>query len=145
MITLISIIVIIVLIIFGLIHIYWAFGGKFALDLAIPTINDKPLINPGKTLTLFVALLILCFAFIVYLIQFSNLLESFYTSSVIYFGYFLSALFTLRAIGEFHAVGFFKKIKSSKFAKYDTLYYSPLSLLLGFYFFIISYMAMNHV
>ena len=145
MITLISIIVITILIIFGLFHIYWGFGGKFALDLAIPTIDKKPLINPGQILIFFVSILIFGFAFIVYLIQFSNLTENLYISTIISFGYFLSILFTMRAIGEFNAVGFFKKIKSSKFAKYDTLYYSPLSLLLAIYFFIISYMAMNNV
>jgi hypothetical protein len=32
----------------------------------------------------------------------------------------------LRAIGDFRYVGFFKRIRDSKFARLDTLAYSPL-------------------
>jgi hypothetical protein len=36
-----------------------------------------------------------------------------------------------RAIGEFKYVGFFKRVRDSKFARLDTLLYSPLCLLLA--------------
>ena len=36
-----------------------------------------------------------------------------------------------RAIGEFKYVGFFKKVRDSKFARMDTMLYSPLCLLLA--------------
>ena len=36
-----------------------------------------------------------------------------------------------RAIGEFKYVGFFKKVRGSKFARMDTLLYSPVCLLLS--------------
>ena len=36
-----------------------------------------------------------------------------------------------RAIGEFRCVGFFKRIRGSRFARLDSWVYSPLCLLLG--------------
>ena len=36
-----------------------------------------------------------------------------------------------RAIGDFKYVGFFKRVRGSKFARMDTLVYSPLCLLLA--------------
>lgn len=43
----------------------------------------------------------------------------------------IAILFGLRAIGEFRYIGFFKKFKDSKFAEYDTKYYSPLCLIIA--------------
>lgn len=43
----------------------------------------------------------------------------------------IAGIFILRAIGEFNYVGFFKKIKQTKFGKNDTKYYSPLCLTIG--------------
>jgi lipopolysaccharide/colanic/teichoic acid biosynthesis glycosyltransferase len=36
-----------------------------------------------------------------------------------------------RAVGEFKYVGFFKRVRDSKFATLDTFVYSPLCLLLA--------------
>jgi hypothetical protein len=38
----------------------------------------------------------------------------------------IAAVFALRAIGDFRYVGFFKRIRDSRFARLDTLAYSPL-------------------
>ena len=35
----------------GFIHFYWALGGKFLLDTAIPTKDGVKLLNPGTALT----------------------------------------------------------------------------------------------
>lgn len=37
-------------------------------------------------------------------------------------------IFILRAMGDFKYIGFFKQIKSTEFAHYDTIFYSPLCL-----------------
>lgn len=126
------------LIVMALFHIYWVFGGKTGLDKALPTTLDgKRIINPNKFATFMVALILLGFAFVAYKLQFDNLQDGIY----VYIGWFISAIFTLRSIGEFNAVGFFKKIKSTEFAKYDTRYFSPLCLYLGLFFGGFSYMA----
>jgi hypothetical protein len=43
----------------------------------------------------------------------------------------VAGTFLLRAIGDFHYVGFFKRQRESRFAKLDTLVYSPICLLLA--------------
>jgi len=48
----------------------------------------------------------------------------------------IAAAFALRAIGDFRYVGFFKRVRESRFARLDTFAYSPLctllALLIGF-------------
>ena len=45
--------------------------------------------------------------------------------------YALAIVLIIRAIGDFKYVGFFKTVKDTPFADYDTKYYSPLCLFLG--------------
>lgn len=46
-------------------------------------------------------------------------------------GWSLAAALLLRSIGEFRALGFFKRVRSTPFARMDTWVYSPLCLLLS--------------
>jgi len=130
----IAIVTIVLLNIMGLFHFYWAFGGKVGLGKALPTQDGKRLINPGRVLTFIVGIFLLAFAFVAYSLRFDVIK----TDHIVYAGWALSALFILRAIGEFNAVGFFKKIKSTDFAKYDTKYFSPLCVYLGVVFAMLS-------
>ncbi|MEM6428433.1 MAG: DUF3995 domain-containing protein, partial [Deinococcota bacterium] len=43
----------------------------------------------------------------------------------------LSAIFLLRTVGDFRYVGIFKRIRGTRFARMDSLLYSPLCLLLS--------------
>jgi hypothetical protein len=43
----------------------------------------------------------------------------------------LAALFLLRGIGDFRLVGFFKRVRGTRFARRDTRLYSPLCLALA--------------
>jgi hypothetical protein len=43
----------------------------------------------------------------------------------------LAAVFFLRAIGEFRLVGFFKRVRNTRFARWDTLLFSPLCLFMA--------------
>ena len=131
---LIAIVTITILIIMGSFHLYWAFGGKVGLDKALPTKDGKRLIDPGKTLTLFVAVILHGFSYVAYSLHFNEI----NTDYLVYVGWMISAIFFIRAIGEFNAIGFFKKIRSTEFAKYDTRFFSPLCLYLGFVFAILS-------
>lgn len=131
---LIAIVTITVLMIMGSFHLYWAFGGKVGLDKALPTKDGKRLIDPGKTLTLFVGVILLGFSYVAYSLHFNEI----NTDYIVYIGWIISALFFIRAIGEFNAIGFFKKIRSTEFAKYDTRFFSPLCLYLGVVFAILS-------
>ena len=135
----IAVITITTLTIAGLFHFYWAFGGKIGLDRAIPTKDGKALLNPGKVITIIVGLIILGFAWVAYLLYFKDLSSISYGKQIIYAGWFLSGIFIVRAIGDFHTVGFFKKINSTKFAEFDTKYFTPLILFWGVVFTILTY------
>jgi hypothetical protein len=45
--------------------------------------------------------------------------------------YLLALGLLARAVGEFRYVGFFKRVRGSRFARLDTLIYSPVCLLLA--------------
>jgi len=113
------------------IHFYWLLGGRKGGDAALPTSADGKLaLKPRIFETLVVALGLLFMALLhidkVGLIEL-NLpawIDN-YALKIIAF------IFLIRAIGEFRYVGFFKKIKSTRFARLDTRFYSPLCLLLS--------------
>lgn len=137
--TILTVLTIIVLSLIGLVHLYWAFGGLIGLDMALPTQNGELLINPGKIATFIVGLALFGFALIAYLLHFYNLHSTLYRDYIIIIGWSLSGIFMLRGIGEFNAVGLFKKIKSSEFAYYDTYFYTPFALSMGILFAILAY------
>ena len=140
--TILTVIVITVLVLIGLVHFYWAFGGTVGMDKALPSINGKSLINPGKPLTFFVGMVMLGFSTVAYILQFYDVRDITYGDYIVYLGWMVSGIFILRAIGEFNTVGFFKKIRSSEFAIYDTKYYSPLCLFIGSAFTVLTYSQM---
>jgi len=43
----------------------------------------------------------------------------------------LAALFLIRAVGEFRYVGFFKSVRDTRFATWDSWLFSPLCLLIA--------------
>ena len=51
----------------------------------------------------------------------------------------ISVLFFLRAIGEFKLVGFFKQVRDTPFAFWDTWLFSPLCLLIAVIAFMLFY------
>ncbi|HEY5325913.1 MAG TPA: DUF3995 domain-containing protein [Mucilaginibacter sp.] len=115
----------------ALIHIYWAFGGKGGSAATVPTKADnKLIIKPGLFDCLFVAMALLSFGAF-FLIK-SGIILFGLPGWLFHYGLWaIAALFLLRAIGEFRYFGFFKKIKTTKFGKMDTKYYSPLCFVIG--------------
>ncbi|MDQ7047396.1 MAG: DUF3995 domain-containing protein [Sulfurovum sp.] len=136
---LIAFIVTITLTIAGLFHFYWALGGKLGLDRAIPTVDGQALFSPGKILTVLVGFIILSFAWIAYNLGFNDLSLTSYSQQIIYAGWFLSGIFFLRTIGDFHSIDLFKKIKSTKFSEFDTKYFIPLTLFWAISFGLLTY------
>ena len=112
-------------------HMYWGLGGRWGADAAVP-VNERneKMIKPKMRECFIVALWLLIFAFFV-LIR-SRILPLHLPFALLNYGMWIIAiLFIVRAIGEFKYVGFFKKIKTSRFAELDTKYYSPLCLFIG--------------
>ncbi|MFD0964212.1 DUF3995 domain-containing protein [Pseudofulvibacter geojedonensis] len=107
-------------------HFYWAFGGKYGLEQAIPTRNKNEKGKlPGKLITIFVGLVLLFFGSI-YLIK-ANFISTPISKSIINISsYIIPILFFIRVIGDFKYVGLFKKVTDTVFAKADTKIYIPL-------------------
>ncbi len=115
----------------ALLHFYWAMGGKRFSEGVLPVKNDgTPSFVPGVFATIVVAFGLLGFA----LLTFAKLgdFDIWLSPKIVAYGnYAITAIFALRAIGDFYYVGFFKKIKNTTFAKKDTAIYSPLCLIIS--------------
>jgi hypothetical protein len=113
------------------IHFYWSLGGKWGFSVSIPTKeNHEKVLNPTAVDCFVVAIGLLAFAFFT-LIKI-QLIAFALPSIILNHGLLvISGIFTLRAIGEFKYVGFFKKIENTSFGQLDSRYYSPFCLALG--------------
>jgi hypothetical protein len=112
-------------------HFYWAMGGKLGFDVVLPSNRDaSKSLNPSKSITYIAALVFLGIA-IFYLIK-ADLIPIPLPQLINNYGlYALASVLIIRAMGDFKYAGFFKTIKDTPFAIYDTKYYSPLCLFLG--------------
>ena len=121
------------------IHFYWGLGGNWGLRAALPERNGTKAFQPGRLVTLLVAIIFAGMAlFFLYKISQFSIPDSLEASWLIRYGlWLLAGIFLIRAIGDFHYVGFFKRIRSSRFAELDTKFYSPLCLLLSINTFIL--------
>ena len=131
----VSIIVASILSMTALLHFYWAFGGLYGIYSAGPKLEGRKEFIPPKFITFIVACLISGLAVLAIWLQTPT---SPFKEQLSYVGYFVSFIFIIRSIGDFKYVGFFKKIYNSDFAKKDTVYFSPLCLLLGVAFAMLS-------
>ena len=99
-------------------------------EYVIPEIKSKKSFTPSKSMTAIVGLGLLLFAFIV--LGYIGVFELLSLDNSFKYGtWFIAFIFLVRAIGDFNYVGFFKRVKDSKFAFWDTRLYSPLSLLIA--------------
>jgi Protein of unknown function (DUF3995) len=132
----------IILIAIAGIHFYWAFGGRWGANAAIPEIEGLKAFKPGPFATAIVAIAFLGFASL-YLVKI-NVINIPYPTWILKYGILiLAGIFLVRAIGDFKYVGFLKSIKESQFADLDTKYYSPLCLFLGINSLIIEFLFKN--
>jgi len=126
---------VIIFIFLSLLHFYWAFGGKWAIDATVPEKWLDDYTNPENkwknvTATLIVAIGLLFFAFVIGLnvnlvsVDLSAKMVKWITGGI-------GGIFLLRAVGDMNMFGFFKKKSESKFSKNDSLIYSPLCLFIG--------------
>ena len=115
----------------GLLHVYWALGGRLAMGTAVPQRPDgSAVFRPGRVPTATVALA-LWTASGVLLVRATDLfgLRSAVWPRVGCIG--LAIVFLARAVGDFRLIGFFKTIRSTGFAVWDTWLYTPLCLVLA--------------
>ncbi|WP_242223807.1 DUF3995 domain-containing protein [Bacillus cereus group sp. BfR-BA-01380] len=129
-----------ILVFISLIHMYWGCGGSWGSKVVLPMKKDSGeyAFVPRKIGTFAVALAILCFAMI--LLAQSEYLSFWNPSRYTKWGCIaLAGIFFLRAIGDMKYVGFFKKVKGTKFSMYDSWLYSPLCLYIALIFVVAVY------
>lgn len=113
------------------IHFYWALGGDWGFAHALPTTEQgERVLNPTKLESALVGLGLTAFG-LFYLIK-----SGFISVHLPHWieqlgGWIIPAIFLLRAIGDFKYAGFFKSIRQTDFGTLDTMFYSPLCLLIA--------------
>ena len=111
-------------------HVRMAFWPAQGESAAVPSVSGKPLFVPSTQATLAVALVLLLFGGLV--AATAGLVTVGLPARVLaWLCYALALGLVARAVGEFKYVGFFKRVRASRFARLDTLVYSPLCLLLA--------------
>ena len=97
---------------------------------AVPSVNGKPLFTPSRKSTVAVGIVLLLFAGLVAATA-GIVSVGLPAVALVWLSYALAAGLLARAVGEFKYLGFFKRVRGSRFAKLDSLVYSPLCLLLA--------------
>ncbi|MGG0705574.1 DUF3995 domain-containing protein [Bacillus paramobilis] len=122
-----------ILFLVSFLHVYWAFGGKWATNSVIPTKSGEKAFIPGTGMTFFIALLLSMAAII--LLQQTNVVHLALPNIIVQMGsWFCMIAFFIRVIGEFHYFGIFKRKKDTQFARMDTVLYIPLCAFLSLSF-----------
>jgi hypothetical protein len=117
---------IVVSVVAAALHLYWAIGGDWLADAALPTVDGRKTFEPGPLMTAGVAVLLLVFAALVGAVltgQGPELLRLPAWAGVGVLG--------LRAIGDGKVAGFTKTVRGSAFAVADDQIFTPLIVLLG--------------
>lgn len=119
----------------GLLHVYWASGGTWGADVALPTRGGQPgdpprfTFRPSPPGTILVAVLLFAAAAVV--LGRAGVLSDLAPPSHWIFvvgAWVLAGVFFLRSVGEFRYIGFFKRVRDTEFARWDTRLFSPLCL-----------------
>ncbi|OGB23615.1 MAG: hypothetical protein A3I66_24170 [Burkholderiales bacterium RIFCSPLOWO2_02_FULL_57_36] len=111
-------------------HFHMAFAPSDGGSGAVPTVEGKSLFVPSVRATVAVGIVLLSFAALV--AATAGLVSlPMPRLALVWLSYALALGLLARSIGEFKYVGFFKRVRGSRFAKLDTLFYSPLCLLLA--------------
>jgi hypothetical protein len=138
MVTILGLVNCLVFLFISTIHFYWAFGGKWGAKEALPEgLEGKMPLTPSVFMTIVVVIFLSVSIFFgqkagLFDFELPVLLEKYGLIAI-------GSVLLIRAIGEFKYVGFFKKIKNTRFGELDSRYYSPLCLVLSINSFQIQY------
>ncbi|HEV7671603.1 MAG TPA: DUF3995 domain-containing protein [Thermoanaerobaculia bacterium] len=122
--------VVAVLVALSLLHVYWGFGGRLAWLSALPEVESRPLFVPTAAQSFAVAAGLALAALV--LAGAAGWIAVPVSNGLLRIGsYGVATVFALRAIGEFRHVGFFKRNRGTRFARMDSLLYSPLCVLIA--------------
>jgi hypothetical protein len=127
---LIAILAAAVLLVLAALHVYWAGGGQFGSQAAVPTRDGRPLFTPGAGSTLAVAALLGAAALV--MLGRVGLWGSALPRWPFAAGtWAIAAVFGARVVGDLRWFGLFKRARGTPFAWWDTWLYVPLCGLLA--------------
>jgi hypothetical protein len=110
-------------------HFLMAFRPATGESAAVPSVQGKPLFVPSPLSAIAVGIVLVAFASLVAVT--GGLMVSILPPAIlVWLSYGLALGLLARAIGDFKYVGFFKRVRESRFARLDTWIYSPLCVLL---------------
>jgi hypothetical protein len=111
-------------------HVYWAAGGRWGSDVAVPGRGGEPLFTPGPSATLVVGALLGAAALV--LLGRLGVWGAWLPRWPFALGtWTLVAVFGARVVGDLRWVGLFKSVRGTAFARWDTWLYVPLCALLA--------------
>ncbi len=119
-----------VLLAIALLHAYWGIVGMRWHSVVLPEIDGKPAFNPSRlecfsvTLVVAVAILLVVWRGGLISVPVPQVLSTVGAAVV-------GAVFVVRAVGDFRLIGFFKRVRGTVFATWDTLVFSPFCLVMG--------------
>lgn len=111
-------------------HVGMAFMPSSGRGGAVPTVNGKPLFTPTRAMTLAVAAALLLMAALI--AATAGIVQTGFNPLLLSgLCYALAAGLLARAVGDFKYLGFFKRVRGSRFATLDTFVFAPLCLALA--------------
>lgn len=115
----------------SIIHFYWALGGKWGFESAIPSnAQGIKILQPSTVDCIAIGSLLLLFGFLYYFSE-TSLKNKFLDSIRKLLLWIIPIIFLIRSIGDFRFIGFFKQVKGTEFANLDNVFYSPLCLIIA--------------
>jgi hypothetical protein len=126
----VALVVALVLALLGGLHVFWALGGPWGKQAAIPEAGGRPALRPSALMTFGVAAALFIAALLV-LARVGFVATALAPSFFVWPTLLLGVAFIARAVGEFRLVGFFKRVRGTTFARWDSFVFSPLCLVLG--------------
>lgn len=124
-----SVVLVVVFVGLGLLHLYWALGGRSGRSAAVPSLNGEALFRPSPLGTLLVSASLLVAALVVS--GAAGWLGAVPITIIRPLMLAVSLVFVLRAVGDWKYVGFFRRASESAFAYWDLRLYSPLCLFIA--------------
>ena len=120
-----------IFLILSILHLYWGFGGKWAIASTLPsTKSGEPVLKPAAIHCFIAAGGLMLFG-VAPLLKVGLLSADLPAWISAYSLWAITTLFFFRAIGDFRYVGFFKKIRDTNFGRLDTFLYAPLSFIIS--------------
>ncbi|CAN5791893.1 hypothetical protein BH24DEI2_BH24DEI2_00110 [soil metagenome] len=119
-------------------HAYWASGGTWGASVVLPeTSEGSKVFSPRVLQTSVVAALLVIAAIVV--MDAARFISLPTPAWAVNTGiWVLAASLFLRAVGEFCYVGFFKRVRGTRFARWDSRLYSPLCLVMAALTFVVA-------